>query len=106
MLLPVIKQREQKRSVSFLPVYFFGIEHFCPHYIALKRTVEAGGITRVARSAGLLDFIDQAVLIAVGKDAHNLLEMAALLAFLPELLPAPAVVVGKQIGRASCRERV
>src|SRR5512145_2931132 len=95
MLQPVIKQREQKRSVPFLPVYLLGIEHFCPHYIAIKRAVETGGIARVARGAGLLDFVDQAVLITVGKDAHVLLEMAALLAFLPEFLPAPGVKVGR-----------
>ena len=76
-------------------VYLLRVEHFRPHDIPVKRAVEAGRVAGVAGGTRLHHLVDQAVVVAVGEDPLHLLDVAALLALLPELLPAPAVVVGE-----------
>ena len=49
----------------------------------------------MAGSTGLGHFVDETILITVRENPFHLLEVTALLAFLPEFLPAPAVVVGE-----------
>jgi hypothetical protein len=86
---------QEKKLMSGFFVDFFRIKDFGSYNIALQGAVEAGHISGMAGSPGLFNPVNQAVLIAVGKDLRNVLEMAALLSLLPEFLPAPAVIVGK-----------
>src|SRR5665647_285408 len=89
-----VQPAQQINSVPLFPVHFLRVKHLFPYYIALKRAVEARFEPGVACSALLLYEIEQAVLVAIGKDADYLLEVTALFALLPEFLPAPAVIVG------------
>jgi hypothetical protein len=54
-----------KKIRLFLSVHGFWVKDFCPDNSAIQGPVKTGGIARVAGSAGLNDFIDQAVLVAV-----------------------------------------
>src|SRR5688572_29534981 len=47
----------------------------------------------MAGGAGLLHLVEDGVLVAVDEYARDPLDVSALLSFLPEFLPAPAVIV-------------
>ena len=81
-------------SVPGPAIDFFRVNDLPADNIPVKRSEKAAAVSGMAGSTGLLNFVEEAVLVAVHEDLYNFLEMAALLAFLPEFFPAPAKVMG------------
>src|SRR5208282_674895 len=88
------KKRPAPASVPGLSIDFFRVKNLLFDNFPVQSPEKAAAVPGMAGGAGLLHLVDEAVLIAVHEDLLNLLEMPALLAFLPEFFPAPAVVMG------------
>ena len=81
------------RSFTLISVYLLRIEDHSGDLFTIRRPVEARGMAGMAGGTDLFHLIEDCVCVAVDEYAADSVEMSAFLSFLPEFLPAPAIVM-------------